>query len=456
MWGAAFAWRDVIPVNDGLGWDGVRFAKMVERGPEMLPMREINSYYVQRVGPSLAVRALLQATGQPLDTASIRYGFIFLNLTLLSLAMLLMMDAAALLSLNNAGRWILFIGLFLTPANGRLPIYYAPIGDSTAFFLGALIVWGYVTRRPIAMVVAFVLAIVCWPAAFLLLPLLVWPRAMGETRHELDIKPLPLSLRIAVIVLAIPVGWLLLMALTKAVAMPPVEVWTTQLKIAVGSNALVLGCAAGFALVVAALNVRRATSKPSMAGVMAAVALIAASVLYVRRFESGSLAFGGDTFAREMLLFVRSGPFASLVGHTAYYSALAVLAMALWPEVLRSALRLGPGAFLGTALSGLIALDAESRRLNAYWPLVALVTVLAAQAAWLRGRQPMILAGACLILSKLWWPMTGPNLFPAAHDPGNYFNTQGPSMSNEAILANGLMALVLSVWIWKTADTRTE
>ena len=102
IWGLAFAMGEVIPVNEGLGWDGVRFAKMVEGGPALLEGREINSYYVQRVGPSFAVRLMLMALGLSPGTGSIRLGFVVLNLTLLSLALVLLMDAAEAMGVNNA------------------------------------------------------------------------------------------------------------------------------------------------------------------------------------------------------------------------------------------------------------------------------------------------------------------------------------------------------------------
>ena len=394
-------------MNGGLGWDGVRFAKMVESGPAAVQAREINSYYVQRVGPSFAVRAMLEIVGADPEPSSIRLGFVVWNLTLLSVALLLLLDAANRMGLGPLSRWVLFLGLFVNPANGRLPIYYAPIGDSTAFFLGALTLWGYLARRPAAMVVSFLRAIVSWPAAFLLLPLLLWPRSEPGAAPTLPVAPLSLNVSRMVGALALPLGLGLLALLRRVVEMPGIENWASSTALALATNGLQLGCAAGFALALALVNWRHLRAWPSIPGLVAAAFLIGISFSYVRRYESGSLAFSGVTFFREVLLFARSQPFAALVGHAAYYSALAIAAAALWPKVLREGLKLGPGAFASVALSGLLALDAESRRLNAFWPLVAFVAVLAMERLW-SPRAHLVFCATTLVLSKLWWPMTGP------------------------------------------------
>ena len=445
-WSLAFVTGEVIPVNEGLGWDGVRFARMVEGGPSLLADREINSYYVQRVGPSFAVRLILQAQGVDLEASSIRLGFVMWNLTLLSLALVLLLDAAQRLALSPASRWVLLLGLFLNPANGRLPIYYAPIGDSTAFLLGSLIFWAYVARRQMVMAMAFLLAIVSWPAAFLLLPLLVWPRP-DEATTRVEAAPLPLFATRLVMAVSLPLGLGLLALLTRTVDMPDVAVWSRGTILAVGTNAFQLGCVAGLLLAMTLCNRARVFSRPSLLGLITACALVGISVLYVRRFESGSLAFGSGTFVREILLFTRSGAFGALVGHAAYYSSLAVAAMALWPRVLGAGLSLGPGAFFSLGLSGLVALDAESRRLNAFWPLVGFLTVLVLDSAWSSRARVIAFVAIALAMSKLWWPMVGPALFSAKHEPGNYFNTQGPSMSGDAYLVHALATLAFGLFV---------
>jgi hypothetical protein len=447
IWGLAFAMGEVIPVNEGLGWDGVRFAKMVERGPALLEGREINSYYVQRVGPSFAVRLMLMSLGLSPESGSIRLGFVVLNLTLLSLALVLLMNAAEAMALSASGRWVLFLGLFANQANGRLPVYYAPIGDSTAFFLGALALWAHVLRRPFLLGSVFLLAIVSWPAAFLLLPLLVWPRPRAEAARGSESASLSAFWRWGTLAAALPLGLGLLAVIEKVAEMPAVGVWPKETILAVATNGWQLGCAAGFFLALAVVHPNRLRSWPSLKGAIAAVGLVGLGALYVRRFESGSLAFSGVTFLREVLLFARSSPFAALVGHASYYSGLAVAAAAVWPRVLREGVRIGPGAFVATGLIGLMALDAESRRLNAYWPLVAFLAVMALEPLWSSRTRLFFFCVATLALSKLWWPLTGPALFTAAHEPGNYFNTQGPSMSRQAILFHAAAALALGLWV---------
>ena len=127
---------------------------------------------------------------------------------------------------------------------------------------------------------------------------------------------------------------------------------------------------------------------------------------------------------------------------------MAVVSCVVWPRALAVARWLGPGPFLALALMGLQALDTESRRLTANWPLVALCTVMVIE-PWLRDRRVMAaLIVVCLFFSKLWWRWSGPDLFAEAHDPGNYYNLQGPSLSDEAYAVHLIAAALLGTALW--------
>ena len=109
-------------------------------------------------------------------------------------------------------------------------------------------------------------------------------------------------------------------------------------------------------------------------------------------------------------------------------------------------MRLGAGAYITLAAAGLFSLDAESRRLNASWPLVGLLAALVVGRLCADRKSLLIFSSAALVVSKLWWPLGGPLLLPAAHDPGNYYNLQGPSMSLEAATVHGIAILVIGAW----------
>jgi len=449
LWLGALAAGEQVPANDGLGWDGVRFARYATSGPRALLDREINSYYVQRTGPSLVVHGIIRALGQPFDSITIRWTFVALNLVLLTGSIAMLADTCRRLGLSTGARWALFLGLFMNPANGRLPVYYANIGDSTAFTLGMAMLWGWCARKPWVLVVSSLIALVSWPAAFyLLLPLIVWPKAQpgGEGVND---RPHRRSLDWRWCVAALPLGGLLLFASSLLVAMPAPPwraPWTAASLVA---NAWLFGMAAAAALaLIDRTTVGSLVRGASLRTVATAVALFLAGRAFVAATSSGSLAFSEVTYWREVLLYVRTRPFAPPVGHAAYFGALAVVSSVVWPRALAVARRLGPGPFLALALMGLQALDTESRRLNANWPLVALCTVMVIE-PWLRDRRAMAaLTAACLLFSKLWWPWSGPNLFAEAHDPGNYYNLQGPSLSDEAYAVHLIAAAILGATVW--------
>jgi hypothetical protein len=450
LWLAAIAASEQVPANDGLGWDGVRFARYATEGPKALLNREINDYYVQRMGPSLVVHGVIRTLGLPFDPVTIRWTFLGMNLVLLTGSILMLVDLCRRLGLSLHAQWILFLGFFLNPANGRLPVYYANIGDSFAFTLGMAMIWGWVTRRPFVLVIASMVSLVSWPAAFyLLLPLIVWPRAAEKAEAGEGSAPAP-ALHWGFVVAALPAGALLLAASWRAAQMPAPE-WTPWTTASLATNAWLFG----FALVAALSRVTLATVKAvfrewSARGVATAIALFLLGRFYVASTESGSLAFSEVTYWREVLLYVRTRPLAPLVGHAAYFGALAVVACALWPRAIEAARRLGPGPFVAIALMGLQALDTESRRLNANWPLVGLCAVLAFE-PWLRSSRVVAAAAAlCLLFSKVWWRWSGADMFAEAHPPANYYNLQGPSLSDEAFVVHlvALSILAIVIWLW--------
>lgn len=449
LWLGAIAASEQVPANDGLGWDGVRFARYATEGPKALLNREINDYYVQRVGPSLVVHGVIRTLGLPFDPVTIRWTFLGMNLVLLTGSILMLVDLCRRLGLSLHAQWLLFLGFFLNPANGRLPVYYANIGDSFAFTLGTAMLWGWVTRRPWVLAIASMVALVSWPAAFyLLLPLIVWPRTMD--RPEAAEGPSAPALPWGWAVAAFPAGAILLAASWLAAQMPTPE-WSPRNVASLAMNAWIFG----FALVAVLSRITAATLKTvfsawSGRGVATAVALFLLGRFYVASTESGSLAFSEVTYWREVLLYVRTRPLAPLVGHASYFGALAVVACALWPRAVAAARRLGPGPFVAIALMGLQALDTESRRLNANWPLIGLCAVLALE-PWLRNSRVVVIAAAvCLLFSKLWWRWSGTDMFAQAHEPANYYNLQGPSLSDEAFVAHlvALSILATVTWLW--------
>lgn len=450
LWLCALAADEQVPANGGLGWDGVRFARYATEGPKALLDREINGYYVQRMGPSLAVHGVIRALGLPFDAVTIRWTFLGINLILLTGSIAMLADLGRRLALSTSARWLLFLGLYVNPENGRLPVYYANIGDSVAFTLGMAFVWGWSARRPWVLVISSLMALVSWPAAFyLLVPLIVWPRGEdggAETGPSPSDSSLPWKWGVA----ALPLGALLMAVSWQLSGMPAVPGWTPWTTASLATNAWLFGLAA----VIAISQVTAKEWSALMAGwsartLLTAIALFLSGRAYVAATESGSLAFSEVTYWREVLLYVRTRPLAPLVGHAAYFGALAAASYVVWPRALAMARRLGPGPFVALALMGLQALDTESRRLNANWPLIGLCTVMALE-PWLRDRRVMAFAAVvCLLFSKLWWPWSGPNLFAEANAPGNYYNLQGPSMSDEAYAVHLLAVGLLTALLWQ-------
>src|SRR5688572_25924302 len=78
-------WAERVQVNDGLGWDGLRYADIVRDPHAAVLERATDSYTIQRVLPGVAVSALLAIVGAEPSNGNIVRGFVVFNAALILL-----------------------------------------------------------------------------------------------------------------------------------------------------------------------------------------------------------------------------------------------------------------------------------------------------------------------------------------------------------------------------------
>jgi hypothetical protein len=135
-----------------------------------------------------------------------------------------------------------------------------------------------------------------------------------------------------------------------------------------------------------------------------------------------------------------------LVTHIAFYGVGFLLTLYFWRSACREMEQFGPGIVGCVLLALLLSLNSQSRFFINIFPLVLPFVVKAAE-SHLRRKQPLILlAGAAVLLSKVWFtintaPFTGRlHEFP---DQG-LFMTHGPWISPSMYLAQGVGFLALA------------
>src|SRR5712691_2900497 len=155
-------WGTVVPENGGLGFDGQIYAAIAQDPPGAISDGRLTPYSVQRIVPSAIVYCALSVAGVSKGTREVRLAFALYNLSLLILTVVIWERIGREARLGSRGRWLGFILLFINLANLRLPFHYAPLTDTTAFALGALLVYFYVRGNRPGVLAVLVLGAFTW------------------------------------------------------------------------------------------------------------------------------------------------------------------------------------------------------------------------------------------------------------------------------------------------------
>lgn len=159
-------WGELIPAEGGFGFDGTIFRQVVKEFPTILVEKTLRQYYVGRLFPSMIVHYALVLLKLPLADFYILKGFQVLNSIVLVSSAALWGKIADLLSIGKAGKWLGFLGLFINYGVGKYDFYYAPLTDQTAFFLGVLLLFFFLKRNSLGILItaflgAFTMSTIC-------------------------------------------------------------------------------------------------------------------------------------------------------------------------------------------------------------------------------------------------------------------------------------------------------
>jgi hypothetical protein len=431
-WAAAqIAVGERIPVANGLGWDGVRYAAMTRDTPRLVHDREINTFYLQRVLPCLVIHGALRVLGVPLADGAIVTAFAVMNAGLLVVSAWLWAGIARERRLGPKGRWLGFFALFVNVAAARMPFYYPTLTDTAALCLGLLTWYAWLTRRGSLLLLAAVLGAFTWPTVlYVAAILLAFPRGGSP--------PGPGPARGGATLIGLAAG----MAVFVAAAWRNFGTANTILGVAALAMFAGLaewGIAASVDLPRAAASLRGAAR---VGGLLTGLAMVAVTAVVVRYFASEAPALGPINYMNQALYYGAVRPAVFLVGHVVYFGPFVLAAAILWRHVCEEARALGWGPLLVLALTALQATDGESRRLVNAYPLVALLAVLALERRGVARREIVVLGLAAVAFSKIWLPFNGRPLFERPGGLENYFMNHGPSMTAASYAVQGAIVVL--------------
>jgi hypothetical protein len=447
----AIAFGERIGINQGQGWDGISytqwaqdFARVVHDG--------LTRYHAQRVLPAAAVYEALQVAGAAHDVPHVLRAFAVLDVAVLAVAAALWAQLAATLHWSRAAAWAGFVALFGSFASAKHAVYYPALTDPTAFALGMMLAWAYLTDRPIALWCCAALGVVTWPALPpIALVMLVLPRReVVDAGDPLD-RRIAIGLAAVAAVVFVVVAFHYLAHPVPGVGDEKFAAWVPRDLLWLTVPLVIALIVAGIAYALAPVRWRaviayaRALDRRRLViAVPATIALYVARAVYLAKLGTKGEGPTGAQFLCEHTLAALRGPLWGPVAHVVYFGPIIAVALVCWRRVCAIAWSWGPAAVLALVLVVAFAAGSNSRQWSHLEPFLVAATI-AATAAWWTPRRTIGFAVLALAWSKVWFHLGYDTVLDWHSFPNQrYFMNTGPYSADGPYVIH-LVAAVLTI-----------
>ena len=472
-------WGEIIPINNGQGWDGKAYAAWAKDFKGQILGAGVSEYYAQRIVPSAIVHAGLRATAQPLDDAHVVGGFQVYNLILLLIATVTWLLIARKLQFSPAGTWLGFFCLFVNYPILKNNFYDPVLTDTSAFTLGLLLFYFFLVEEWSGFLAIMVGGAFTWPTLVyegLLLylfparPHVVPTPAVSAFVSKYHIPTVVALLATLLIVFAMenilfPQGYLAAPVSSNALNQIHPDSALIQLSL-LGATYYLFFSLRG------ALNDSRLFDPGYLlrAVVWKRLAPLGLLLVTIKGILStlGNGSSAGNTtdlLVHYTLLTALVEPLIFLVAHIVYYGPAVLLLLFFWPQICRLLLSYPLGVRLLVILGLVLGLNSESRFLINILPIFIVLLVQVVESLHWTFNKYVIWGGLALFASKVWYPInTAPLVYDGTYDVlrrfplQGYFMNYGPWMSAQMYWVQGtaiLGAALLVYWVFVRTPRRS-
>ncbi len=404
VWGIAYiALGEKLPVNDGLGWDGLRYADIMIG---LDSSAAIDSYRVMRIFPSTLLHGIFSVFGVAFSPDNIVLAFGLFNLLCIVTGLFFLKKIFLHLGLSLRTQVLGFVLIIFNHAFLKFIFYYPVLTDAAAFCLGVLLLYFYLKGQELNMVLVTLIGAFTQPLLFYLgLVLLAFPSQREEVR------PAGTSIqRLLSIVSVLFIGACVYYYIFSQGVVSEME---NTLKLDQG---LLWFSIAGIGILYwflpALLNnaeLFRASywlRKLSINRILLCFFLLLCVLLVSHKINYRNVqgdGFGTADILRSTTLQGLTEPLIAPSAHAFFFGLVIVLMIVFWRSFCREAFAFGPGLMLSVLLAFyLFGNINESRRLICLFPWLAVLVlrVLDKQTlpSWFTG----IVAVLSLVLSRAW------------------------------------------------------
>jgi hypothetical protein len=172
VWGIlSILYAEKLPANDGLGWDGYRYASIARA---LIHSPEIDNYIVMRLYPSALVHSFFSAFGIAFTSKNIILGFELINLIALVLTTYFLKRIFTSLHIRLRNQLLGFSLFFVSQAVLKFVFYNPVLTDAASICLSTMLLYYFLENRTlnlilVALLGAFTLPLIFYQGLFMLI-----------------------------------------------------------------------------------------------------------------------------------------------------------------------------------------------------------------------------------------------------------------------------------------------
>ena len=460
----------VIPIASGFGWDGVFYGRVAMDFQHMIG--SMDSYHSGRIFPGVLLHYIMVLVGAPLTVSAALVAYQAYTVCILTASAWLWVRIAAHAALSPAACWTGFMALFMGYPVLNLYFYYPSLSDITAFFIGMSMLYAYLTKNPVFLLVVSVLAFFCWPTGIVIgLILFIWSGVDNTfwVERKKGIRPflliaLVLSPFLFENLLIANIDSIVHFAATRGLGGEKVA---DLLDEGVGKSYNWLALV-GSLIVVAYLLfiyytllwdfdvvafIRASFRKRILLRAAVALGLLIALSFLKRMLYNPELpTVTLKSYLFDVVHLSTRFPLLFLTCHICYWGPIVLLLLIFFRDWTGLVKRTDFPLMLGLLFTLLFSINGESRAITNFYPLIVFSVVRAIDFYKLKNRRLFLFLflGVSLLFSKLWLPIHLPaTVFPERIDTGLeqfpmqwYFMNFGLWINGEMYLLHVLAAIV--------------
>ncbi|MBK7397821.1 MAG: hypothetical protein IPJ34_16365 [Myxococcales bacterium] len=358
--------------HDGLGDDGVYFAKPALEGLSVVWEKKIDSYYLQRVLPALLVRGVHRLLHLEVTIPRVVSGYQTENLCLVALSAYLYTRVAQRLAISPFARTAGGICIFLSFGVAKWTVFDPVLTDLWAFAIGWIYLVAWLERRPLLIASTALVGAFCWPSALQTGIVLLLGLGFGEP-VDAGAEPAPFRLHLLVgglaAVLYLRFAWPVMLTYSPPNGPAKPEAWCLIPALLIGAGFLGwgLGQLADDRVYYQPSRWMRALfSWPLLLGVGAWWL----STVVLRRYSDGSAFIDIRDLWAITVYTSAAKPGVFLLAHVLFFGPLLLVCGLRGASIMGQIRSTGAGAVAVVAMLLVLGLNSESRRLFLLIPFV--------------------------------------------------------------------------------------